>query len=184
MKNYIIFDLEATCIRDKKSNPDFENEIIEIGAVKLNSKGDIIDKFSVITKPRTDTILTEFCTELTTITQNDIDNGIDLKIALIDFYNWSKDSKLISWGGYDMTQITRDTVRKDLLNEIDLNDMIDRHLNFRVWYKEFKGMKKRCGMRKALNIEKIEMSGTHHRGIDDAINISKIFTKYVKEFTL
>lgn len=31
--NYIIFDLEATC---KKNNRNFPNEIIEIGAIKIN----------------------------------------------------------------------------------------------------------------------------------------------------
>lgn len=184
MKNYIIFDLEATCVRDKESNPDFISEIIEIGAVKLNSEGETIDRFTVITKPNPDTILTEFCTELTTITQSDVDNGIDLKVALVDFYNWSKDSKLISWGGYDMRQIIRDTKRKDLENDIDLKDMVDRYSNFRKYYKKFKGLKKECGMKKALFIEKIEMDGTHHRGIDDAINIAKIFTRYIKELNL
>lgn len=179
----IIFDLEATCIRDRSIDPDFENEIIEIGAVMLDDSGIVIDSFSKFAKPQKDTILSEFCTELTTITQEDIDGAEDLKTVLFDFYNWSKNCYLLSWGGYDMNQIIRDTIKQDLENDIDIENVITRHRNFKKWYKEFKGLKKQCGMSKALNIEKIQIIGTHHRGIDDAINISNIFKKYQKEFT-
>ncbi|WP_255512454.1 hypothetical protein [Flagellimonas sp. S3867] len=33
-------------------------------------------------------------------------------------------------------------------------------------------------MRRALNREGLNLEGTHHRGIDDARNISKIFKAY------
>jgi inhibitor of KinA sporulation pathway (predicted exonuclease) len=34
----------------------------------------------------------------------------------------------------------------------------------------------------ALKMEGIILEGTHHRGIDDAINIAKIFRKYIDRF--
>ena len=37
-------------------------------------------------------------------------------------------------------------------------------------------------MVKALNHENMSIEGTHHRGIDDARKISKIFVKYFDNF--
>jgi len=34
----------------------------------------------------------------------------------------------------------------------------------------------------ALKMEGIKLEGTHHRGIDDATNIAKIFRKYINKF--
>jgi inhibitor of KinA sporulation pathway (predicted exonuclease) len=39
-------------------------------------------------------------------------------------------------------------------------------------------------MGKALNILKLPLEGTHHRGIDDAKNISKIFKACFKQWDL
>lgn len=180
MKNYnefVVFDLEATC-EDRNINPEFINEIIEIGAVKLNINGDVVDTFSVFAKPYNNVILTEFCKQLTTIKQSDIDNADNLDDVLIDFYEWSYGCKLISWGGYDMRQISRDVVRQDIENEIDIQDMIDRHLDFKRWYAKEKSIKP-CGMSAALKIENLKLIGTHHRGIDDAKNIATIVKRYL-----
>ena len=38
-------------------------------------------------------------------------------------------------------------------------------------------------MKTALKNEQIEMTGTHHWGIDDAKNIAKIFVKCFQEWT-
>ena len=40
--NYIILDLEATCWENNRS---LQNEIIEIGAVKVNTNGEVISEF-------------------------------------------------------------------------------------------------------------------------------------------
>ena len=70
--NYIVFDLEATCEKDSKN---FQNEIIEIGAVKLNDGYEITDEFSSFVKPIVNPILTDFCMNLTSITQSDVDTA-------------------------------------------------------------------------------------------------------------
>ena len=62
--NYIVFDLEATC-EDPMIDPDFDKEIIEIGAVKIKN-GKIKDTFDVFVKPIKKPILTDFCKILLT----------------------------------------------------------------------------------------------------------------------
>ena len=86
MKHYIIFDLEATCIEDRSIQ--FTNEIIEIGAVKLDEQLNQIDTFQLFIKPTLNPILSDFCIDLTTITQAEVDQGEDFKDALQHFANW------------------------------------------------------------------------------------------------
>jgi 3'-5' exoribonuclease 1 len=177
MKTFVIFDLEATC---DNTDPNWINEVIEIGAVKINQNGNIISEFSKFAKPQFDTILTEFCTELTSITQDDIDNAEYLDKVLIEFNEWSKGSILLSWGGYDIRQLKRDIESQKV--DIDWIEMKNRHIDFKRWYSNKNKLRKPCGMSKALKLEKLPLDGTHHRGIDDARNISKIFLNYINEF--
>lgn len=177
---FVVFDLEATC-EDKNINPRFINEIIEIGAVKINEKGIIVDKFSKFAKPYDNVKLTDFCTNLTTIKQEDIDKAEDLSDVLIQFYEWSFNCTLLSWGGYDMRQLSRDIKNQFIHDIIDVTDMENRHIDLKRWYAKKKKIKP-TGMFYALKHEKLELTGTHHRGIDDAFNISKIFLKYINEF--
>lgn len=182
---YIIFDLEATCY-NKENNletiPDgFVNEIIEIGAVKLNKEGEQIDVFSKFAKPKLFPYISNFCTLLTTIKQEDIDSADDLKVVLAEFMDWCGDGMLISWGGYDKNQTNKDLIRNDL--EIYL-DKLDNHKNLKKLHGEWNGLNKRngIGLSRALNYEGLKFKGTHHRGIDDAFNISDIFKKYIHKF--
>ena len=72
----VIVDLEATCQRER--NPDFISEIIEIGAVKIENDT-VVEEMSLFVKPTINPILTDFCTELTSITQEDVDNFLSGK---------------------------------------------------------------------------------------------------------
>ena len=69
--NYIVLDLEATC---KENDRSFPNETIEIGAVKLDSDFNIISTYNKFIKPKLNPVLTQFCKDLTSITQADIDS--------------------------------------------------------------------------------------------------------------
>jgi len=171
--NYIILDLEATC---KENDQTFENEIIEIGAVKINSKLETVDEFSQFLKPVINPILTPFCTKLTTIKQSDVDSAKHPIRVIQDFIDWcSKDNYLISsyllcsWGFYDKKQFKHDC-NYHRLNTRWLNN----HISLKHQFAEIKNIRP-CGMGKALSMLKLPLEGTHHRGIDDAKNIAKIF---------
>ena len=70
--NYIVLDLEATCWKQKGK---FQNEIIEIGAVCISNDKEILGEYCSFVKPQTHPILSDFCTELTTIEQKDVDGA-------------------------------------------------------------------------------------------------------------
>ena len=94
-----VLDLECTC--DEPQFPRNEMEIIEIGAVIIDDNFNIIDKFDVFVKPTIHTQLSEFCTHLTSITQDQVDNGLDFEEALTalqDFFVKYNVETWYSWG--------------------------------------------------------------------------------------
>ncbi|MFN8888672.1 MAG: exonuclease domain-containing protein, partial [Cyclobacteriaceae bacterium] len=70
--NYIIFDLEATCWEGFDKS---QNETIEIGALKVNDNREIVSEFSSFIKPLKNPILSDFCKQLTSIQQEDVDQA-------------------------------------------------------------------------------------------------------------
>ena len=85
MAQYVIFDLEATCWDSGAKTNNQINEIIEIGAVKLGENLAQVGTFQTFIKPTKNPILSDFCVELTSIKQRDVDNAPYFAEALYDF---------------------------------------------------------------------------------------------------
>ena len=174
MKNYIIFDLEATCINDRQAQ--FTNEIIEIGAVKLDQNLAQVDTFQTFIRPTINPILSDFCVNLTTIQQQDVDDGVGFEEALQRFAHWitstGDEVVLLSWGYYDKKQILNEAQMKGYEGEI--HSLLEHHRSLKHDFAKLTKTKA-CGMKKALQRLQIEQVGLHHRGLDDALNIAEIF---------
>jgi len=178
--HYIVLDLEATCWKEKRN--DFQNEIIEIGALKINEQQTIVESFSAFIKPTLNPELSSFCTTLTTIKQNDIDCAETFPIVLDQFLQWidlASPYVLCSWGFYDKSQFKKDCHLHNL--EID---WLKNHISLKHQYAKIKGLKRPIGMGQALKKEKLILDGVHHRGIDDAKNISKIFLNHFRAWEI
>lgn len=176
----IIFDLEATC---KENDRSFDNEIIEIGAVKISPMLELTDEFTTFVQPVANSKLTPFCTELRTITQAEVDRAPRFPEAFQHFRDWigQEPFLLLSWGAYDRKQIEKDCARWRL----DAHWASRRHINLKQLHAEqVLGVKKQVGMGKALSLAGLELNGTHHRGIDDARNIAAIFIHYREVWNL
>ncbi len=193
--NYIVFDLESTC---GPEIPNGESEIIEIGAVKLNEKLEIIDEFQAFVRPVLHPTITYFCEELTSIKQADVDTAGTFNEVAVDFNYWCNDYGkseyyLCSWGFYDKKMLVADSKRWGLkYGWVDRNHISIKHQHGEMLYKDevqrlevsgmisttrTKQLKKGVGMAKALEMCNLKLDGTHHRGIDDARNIAKVFVK-------
>ncbi|MCH2195336.1 3'-5' exonuclease [Kordia sp.] len=170
-KNIIIVDLEATCWNGPIPAGQV-NEIIEIGICILNTEtGEITQNEGILIKPERSEI-SEFCTELTTITKELIDTeGISFQEACTKLrveYN-PKQYTWASYGQYDLNMLKRQCKLRN--TEYPMGQ---QHINVKTMFTEVKVLRKKVGMKGALNILKIPLDGTHHRGIDDARNIAKI----------
>lgn len=179
-RTIIIFDLEATC---KENDRTFDNEIIEIGAVKLSPAFKIADEFAAFVQPVENPKLTPFCTELTTITQAEVDQAQRFPEVLQAFREWIGEEPflLLSWGAYDRKQIEKDCARWRL----DSSWASRNHRNLKAMHAEtILGGGRQMGMSKALKQAGLSLHGTHHRGIDDARNIARIFAHYQDRWNL
>lgn len=169
---FLVIDLEATCA-DDKSIRRRETEIIEIGAVILNAQTwQLESEFQRFVKPIRHPQLTKFCTELTTIRQEDIENAKEFPEIIQQLQEWLgyfPDYLFCSWGDYDKNQFIQDCHFHQLAYPFS-----SEHLNIKKEFSTYLNTSEKFGMAQALQKIDIEMEGTHHRGIDDARNIAKI----------
>ncbi|MBU6342355.1 MAG: exonuclease domain-containing protein [Bacteroidetes bacterium] len=179
--NYIIYDLEATCWEHPP--PGYVQETIEIGAFRVNQFGEVRGKYNRFIKPVVHPILSPFCRNLTTITQEDVNRAKTFPEVIEEFQHWAymdeSEYVLCSWGSFDRKMFASDC----RLHRID-SAWTEKHVNLKEQYRIHKRMKKGVGLRKAVEMENIEFSGIHHRGISDAENLTKLFLKYLGYWSL
>ena len=171
---YVVVDLEATCWKGGEQ-PREDLETIEIGAVLLAAPaGPVAAEFGAFVRPVVHPVLSEFCRQLTSIRQADVDAADPFPAVLRRWLTWigPEPFTLCSWGLYDLNQLRHDSERHGLT----LPPTFERHLNLK---KEFSRVfrVKAYGMARALEVAGLTLEGTHHRGADDARNIARLATR-------
>lgn len=176
----IIIDLEATCWKNEVPPKGQESEIIEIGLSVLNTEtGEISQNQGILIKP-TRSEVSPFCTELTTITQQLLDEqGVSFEEAIemvADQYD-PREYTWASYGQYDLNMLRRQCRNRNIPYP-----MGEDHINVKTFFTQVRGLARPTGMNGALNILNIPLEGTHHRGVDDANNIAKIMKWCVENY--
>lgn len=169
---YVIVDLEATCWPNAR-NPD-DQEIIEIGAVHLaHGWGPDTDEFSRFVRPVRQPVLSDFCRDLTSIQQSDVDRADTFPVVFEDFLNWIGPESFIlcSWGDYDVIQFRVDCERHSLT----FPEAFASHINLKKEFSRVFGTRAR-GLKEALAHAGLHFEGRHHRGVDDARNVGRLAT--------
>lgn len=176
-KTILVVDIEATCWKDKLPYifPEPRNEIIEIGIAVIDIKTKtLVESRSIIVIPPT-TEISDFCTELTTLTPEFIQtHGIPFKDAMDICRNEYKMHRNVfaSWGDYDRRSFEKNCKWNGVENPVNnLNLNIKALFSAKMGYN---GGQAKCG--EDLGIQ---MEGTAHRGIDDAVNTAKILIKLI-----
>ena len=167
-----IIDVECTC----NDFPLFgieDYEIIEIGAVSCDLSHDglkIVDSFQTFVRPTTRPILTDFCTQLTSIEQSTVDEAKILGETLTSLHDWLARNEISSWAswGNDRSVFIIECRLKSLENPLGPLKHFDVK---RIFTQKFG---QRAGMKIAMQFFAITPEGRAHSGIDDAENIAKI----------
>lgn len=172
MKHLLVIDLEATCCDDNLFART-EMEIIEIGAVMVQSANhQPVDEFQAFVRPLRHPALTHFCRDLTSITQSDVDCAQQFSVVLTDLLTWAADYSpytFCSWGDYDRIQFQRDCDRHSI--DYPFGDL---HVDLKREFAPADTGHRNMGVLAALNSVGLSFVGSHHRGIDDARNISRL----------
>tara|TARA_B100000700_G_scaffold331722_1_gene467573 strand:+ start:48869 stop:49417 length:549 start_codon:yes stop_codon:yes gene_type:complete len=172
--NKIFVDLECTCNNDD-SFPREEMEIIEFGAYITNSELEVIDTFNCFVKPTIHSKLTDFCKELTTISQNDVNNAETLDVVMPKFFKKFRQHNIkefYSFGAFDYHKIRHESERVNVQEPRGV-----KKINFKDILKALNPSLKRVGTKKALNILNLEQVGTQHRAKDDAYMLYLMYQK-------
>lgn len=139
--NFVIFDTEYTSwegsLERNWSNPNEYQEIVQIGAYKINQDFEIIDKLIIYVKPKLNN-LSDYFTNLTCITNKFIDeNGITFKEALEQFYIFCKNSKNIFMWGYD-DKIMMKNIKYNQINNILYTTWIQNNMrDIKLFFNNF-----------------------------------------------
>ncbi|UQA57498.1 3'-5' exonuclease [Polyangium aurulentum] len=168
--HFLVIDLEATC-DDQGTIPEKIMEIIEIGAVLVEeSTLSPVGEFQTFVRPVIRPKLTAFCTALTTIRQADVDAAPTFPEAIeaLARFQGEHNALFCSWGDYDRKQFEIDAARWGV--PLPLKG----HMNLKKRFSAALGETTRYGMSSALERVGLPLTGTHHRGIDDARNIAKL----------
>ena len=123
---YVIFDLEWNNAYDYKQKKGM-NEIIEIGAIKLDEKLNIVDTFKQLISPKLSKKLSSRFKNLTHITMQEIENsGIPFEDAFSDFARWSsgENSVFLSWSNSDLYVLVDNFKKFEALSKLDFINML------------------------------------------------------------
>lgn len=181
-KKYIaVIDLELTCWddTDEKKQPREKSEIIEIGIVILDKNFNILEEISSVCKPMYYPALTEYCTNLTGITQEEINNSRNLCVEfsiLEDKYPVLQNKKELIWAawGNDVKWL-----------QTELNNKIYKDSNKRFFDPRVinvaaisKKLGFGAGLKKCMNKLQLEMDIPVHRALPDAKSTAKVLKQF------
>jgi len=171
-----VCDIECTC---DNGHSNQNSDIIEFGISVIDYRSlEIVKAASIIVKPTTQNI-SSYCTTLTSITQEMVDEGITfIEACSILRKEYASTNRIWgSWGNFDKHIIQDQCERENVPYPFGYVT----HLNIKTLFKlAYPSLKKEVDMTTALKIMNIEMKGTLHRGSDDSLNIALIFCVLLK----
>ncbi|RSN11778.1 DNA polymerase III [Nonomuraea sp. WAC 01424] len=169
-----VIDVEATCWEGQPP-PGSVSEIIEIGLTVVDvSARRRVSRHRVLVRPVRSAV-SEFCTELTGLTQAEVERGVTFAEAcriLVGEFG-AGERPWASWGEYDRRQFARQSQADGVAYPFG-HPTERTHTNAKAVFAEAYGLHKKPGMDHALRVAGLPLEGRHHRGEDDAWNIAAI----------
>ena len=165
-----VVDVEATCWRGA-SPRDQTSEIIEIGLCVVDLVGRRrVARDRILVRPVRSRV-SAFCTELTGLTQAEVDDGVSLAeaCALLADRHQANTRAWASWGDYDRRQFERQCASAEVPYPFG-----DRHINAKAVFAQAYDLQRQMGMASALRHVDLPLEGRHHNGADDAWNIGAL----------
>ena len=176
--NFIIFDLEW----NQASNEADPNkkilpfEVIEIGAVKLDSHKNQIGSFSKLIKPYVYTKMHPITKKMLHLQVEDLNKEDDFVDCMNEFLEWcGKDYTFCTWGVLDLLELQRN-MKYYYMNLLSNGPL--KYLDIQKLFSlEFEDGKSRRTLEHAVDLLKIEKDIPFHRAYSDAYYTAKVFSE-------
>ena len=153
-------------------------EVIEIGAVKLNEQNEEIDSVCEFVKPAYVSKIYSKFKKLTGITTEDILDAAPLSDVLPRFIDWCGDDYTIfSWSDSDIWQFLNETRLKGLENLDGLSYMYNHWRDFQQEFCELLHLEKVMNLGRAVTLAGLDFSGREHDGLADARTTSLLYVE-------
>lgn len=136
--DFVVYDTEYTtwegAMARKWLGENEYKEVIQIGALKVSyPEFEVKDSFKIYVKPQKNPILSDYCKNLTGISQNEVDSGVPFSQALADFLRFSEGCLVGSYGN-DGCVLSENA----LINREDPQGVYGAYfINLAYWVKQF-----------------------------------------------
>lgn len=175
MRHYIVLDLEWNqSPMGKDSSADrLPFEIIEIGAVKLNSGLQIVSEFRRLIRPRVYREMHFIISEVTHMSIEELNQeGTSFMNAMKEFLEWcGTDYSLCTWGPMDLTELQRNIVYHGM--EIPFGWPL-LYYDVQKIYALVKGQGQRESLDRAVEELGLAEERPFHRALDDAYYTGRV----------
>lgn len=198
--DYVIIDLEFNNLREiTEFYPEFydenaeileckcPNEIIEIGAVKLNRTMKEIGRFKTYIKPSIYKILNPRIEQITGIHKENLENGIGFAEALKKLGDFiGEDTIVCSWAKDDIAEL----IRNADYYSCEVISWLKEYIDLQEYCTKVLAEKKSISLKNALNKLRIKaIEGDLHDALNDAVYTAEVFKrvyndKAVKSFII
>ena len=177
--NAVIFDLEITSwpgsLERQWSLPDEYPEIIQIGAVKIETAGDMreVECFSNFVRPLKNPILSDYIVNLTGITQEKIETeGVLFPLALSQFLNFIGDYPVNILANGDDKEVIEENCQ---IHSIAFPPIFKKTVNLKPYFTGILGVsKKDCTSATLPELFGLNNNEIRHDALGDAKSISQV----------
>ena len=168
--NYIVFDLEWNQNPEGKKNRNdkLPFEIIEIGAVKVNSKKEITDSFHRLVRPQVYNWIHDSIHEVIHVDYKDLMDGVPFEQAAREFIEWcGPEWYFFTWGNQDVMELQRNMKFYGILEL--LPGPVTYYDVQKLYSLSFDDGNHRCALEHAVDALKIQKQQGFHRALADAV---------------
>lgn len=185
-KYICVVDFEATC--EESNPPGYLHEIIEFPVVLVNTHTlEIEDSFQEYVKPEVNSQLSDFCVQLTGITQETVDKADTFPNVLQKVVDWLKEKELgtkhkyavLTDGSWDMSKFLNIQCH---ISRIRYPQFAKKWINIRKAYGNFyKVPRTQTKLTTMLGNLGMKYDGRPHCGLDDSRNIARIAMRMLQD---
>ena len=175
---FVVADLEWNGAYSHKAHGYF-NEIIEIGAVKLNDRLELVDRYHALIKPVVSRKLSDIVSGLTSITQEELDSGGHFTQVIARFRKWigQEETVFLTWSTTDLLVLMENC--RYFFGEERI-PFLERYADLQAYAQQRMGTgsAQQMGLAKACELLGITDDGMDsHRALDDSEMTGRVLQK-------
>ena len=174
--DFVILDLEWNGAYSGRLK-GFINEIIEFGAVRVDGRLNIVDTFEALIRPQVGKKISGKIKTLTSITNEDLEGGLQFMQAVSRFGKWSRGAVVMTWGTSDILALIENC---RYFCGSDRIPSLTRYVDLQAYCEEMLAYDRTSQMglstaAELLGIDEGEFS--HHRALGDSLLTLRCFQK-------